>query len=61
MNEKAVFFFPATKKKIQPRDRMNEWQCELLQEKKIHKKHPKMWKKKTHPTFKKNKEKPTRF
>ena len=45
---KKLIFFLATKKKIQPRDRMNEWQCELLQEKKTHKKHPKMWKKKKH-------------
>ena len=58
--KKLYFFFLATKKKkIQPRDRMNEWQCELLQEKKKHTKNTqKCGKKKTHPTFKKNKENP---
>ena len=54
MNEKAVFFFSSDeKKKIQPRDRMNEWQCELLQEKKNTQKTPKNVEKKNTPDFQK--------
>ena len=59
MNEKAVFFFPATKKKIQLLDRLNEWHVNFYRKKKTQKKHTKIWKKKTHPTFKEKKEKPT--
>ena len=59
MNEKAVFFFSSDKKKIQPRDRMNEWPCELLQEKKNTKKTPKNVEKKKHtPLSKKIKKNP---
>ena len=60
MNEKAVFFFSSDEKK-NTASRSIEWMaCELLQEKKKHKKNTqKFGKKKTHPTFKKNKEKPT--
>ena len=49
MNEKAVFFFSSDgKKKKQHWDRMNEWTCELFQEKKKTEKTPKNAEKKKH-------------
>ena len=61
LNEwKSCIFFFQRQKKIQLRDRLNEWHVNFYRKKKTHKKHPKIWKKKTHPTFIKNKEKPTR-
>ena len=58
MNEKAVFFFPATKKKIQLRDRMNEWHVNFYRKKK-HKKPPKdLEKKKYTPLSNKIKKSP---
>ena len=54
MNEKAVFFFPATEKKIQLRDRMNEWHVNFYRKKKNTQKTPKnVEKKKNTPHFQK--------
>ena len=39
---KKLFFFPATKKKKQPSDRMNEWAVKFFRKKKTH-----FWKKNT--------------
>ena len=56
--KKLYFFFPATKKKIQLRDRMNEWHVNFYRKKKTHKKHPKIWKKEHTPLLKKIKKNP---